>query len=71
MKIALGSDHAGFELKEDLRVFLIERQVEVLDLGAFSEAPVDYPDVAMKAAEKVSRREVDKITGLEESATKK
>lgn len=60
MKIALGSDHAGFELKEDLRAYLAERQVEVLDLGAFSEAPVDYPDVAVKVAEKVSRGEVER-----------
>jgi len=60
MKIALGSDHAGFELKEDLRAFLAERQVEVLDLGAFGEAPVDYPDVAMKVAEKVSGGEVER-----------
>ncbi len=60
MKIALGSDHAGFELKEDLRAFLAERQVEVLDLGAFGEAPVDYPDVAVKVAEKVSRGEVER-----------
>ncbi len=60
MKIALGSDHAGFELKEDLRAFLAERPVEVLDLGAISEAPVDYPDVAIKVAEKVSRGEVER-----------
>lgn len=60
MKIALGSDHAGFELKEDLRAFLAERQVQVLDLGAFSEAPVDYPDVAMQVAEMVSRGEVER-----------
>lgn len=60
MKIALGSDHAGFELKEDLRAYLAERQVEVLDLGAFSEDPVDYPDVAGKVAEKVSRGEVER-----------
>ncbi len=60
MKIALGSDHAGFELKEDLRSFLGERQVEIFDLGTFSEAPVDYPDVAIKVAEKVSRGEVER-----------
>jgi len=60
MKIALGSDHAGFELKEDLRAFLAERQVEVLDLGAFSEASVDYPDVAVKVAETVSRGEAER-----------
>jgi ribose 5-phosphate isomerase B len=60
MKIALGSDHAGFELKENLRSYLTEREVEVLDLGAFSDAPVDYPDVAEKVAEKVSRGEAQR-----------
>jgi ribose 5-phosphate isomerase B len=60
MRIAVGSDHAGFELKEDLRAFLAEQQVQVLDLGAFSGAPVDYPDVAVKVAEKVAGGEVER-----------
>jgi ribose 5-phosphate isomerase B len=54
MKIAIGCDHAGFELKEDLRVYLRERGVEVLDLGTPEGAPVDYPEIGMAVAEKVS-----------------
>ena len=60
MKIALGSDHAGFELKEDLRAFLAEMKIEALDLGTYSEDSVDYPDVAVKVAEKVARGEVER-----------
>lgn len=44
-KIAIASDHAGFELKETLKVFLQDR-FEILDLGTHSAAPVDYPDYA-------------------------
>src|SRR4030042_6881215 len=54
MKIAIGSDHAGLELKEDLRVYLRERGGEVLDLGTPEGAPVDYPEIGMAVAEKVS-----------------
>jgi ribose 5-phosphate isomerase B len=54
MKIAIGCDHAGFELKEDLRVYLRERGVEVFDLGTPDGAPVDYPEIGMAVAEKVS-----------------
>jgi ribose 5-phosphate isomerase B len=60
MKMALGSDHAGFELKEDLRAYLAELKIEALDLGTYSEDSVDYPDVAAKVAEKVAREEVER-----------
>jgi ribose 5-phosphate isomerase B len=43
MIIAIGSDHAGFLLKEQLRTWLTEHDYEVLDLGAYSEDRVDYP----------------------------
>jgi RpiB/LacA/LacB family sugar-phosphate isomerase len=46
MKIALGADHAGFELKERIKVFLAELQHEVIDCGTHSNEPVDYPDFA-------------------------
>jgi len=60
MKISLGSDHAGFELKEDLRGYLAEQKVEVIDLGIYNEEPVDYPDIGASVAQKVSRGEVDR-----------
>ena len=46
MRIAIGSDHAGFELKESTRTWLAESGHEVLDLGTHSAEPVDYPDYA-------------------------
>lgn len=46
MKIALGCDHAGFELKAQLLPWFAERGHAILDLGTFSADPVDYPDYA-------------------------
>jgi transaldolase / glucose-6-phosphate isomerase len=46
MRIAVGSDHAGFELKEAVKAFLTEENHEVLDVGTYSTEPVDYPDYA-------------------------
>ena len=46
MKIALGADHAGFELKERVKGLLLEFKHDVLDLGTRNTAPVDYPDFA-------------------------
>jgi ribose 5-phosphate isomerase B len=44
MKIAIGSDHAGFALKEAIKAHLLEKGYEVLDEGTHSEERVDYPD---------------------------
>jgi len=52
MKIALASDHAGFDLKEKIKEFLTE--YEVVDFGTFSKNSMDYPDTGLKAAEAVS-----------------
>ena len=46
MRIAVGSDHAGFELKEQLLAYLAELGHDVEDVGTASTAPVDYPDYA-------------------------
>ena len=46
MRIAIGSDHAGFELKETVKAFLTAEHHEVLDVGTHSTDPVDYPDYA-------------------------
>ena len=43
MRIAIGSDHAGFLLKEDVKAFLVQMGHEVVDVGTDSEEPVDYP----------------------------
>ncbi|MDE3179165.1 MAG: ribose 5-phosphate isomerase B [Acidobacteriota bacterium] len=44
MKVALGADHAGFDLKKDLIPFVRALGHDVLDVGTDSKAPVDYPD---------------------------
>lgn len=55
MRIYLGSDHAGFELKEKLKVFLSEKGYEVEDKGAFELNPEDdYPDFVRPVAEAVA-----------------
>ena len=51
--IGVGSDHFCFELKERLRSFLAESGEKTRDFGTFSDAPNDYPDVAMEVAEAV------------------
>lgn len=51
--VAIGADHGGFELKGVLIQALVEREYRVLDCGAFSPEPVDYPDVAYAVAKLV------------------
>jgi ribose 5-phosphate isomerase B len=56
MKVYLGTDHRGFELKEKLKAFLIENGYDVEDFGAFAfEDFDDYPDYIKPAAEAVSK----------------
>lgn len=59
MKIALASDHAGFEAKEKLKPLLKELGVEVEDLGTVSEESVDYPDYAARVGRKVAQGDAD------------
>ena len=59
MKIALGADHAGFELKERIRQHLLKQGVEVKDQGTNSGESVDYPDFARLVAEEVVRKNAD------------
>ncbi len=54
MKIALGSDHAGFVLKEQIREQLAARGAEAADFGTFCENSVDYPDIALPLVEAVA-----------------
>jgi ribose 5-phosphate isomerase B len=54
MRIAIGSDHAGFALKEELKQVLKEQGHEVADLGTHSEEPVDYPVYCVRVARAVA-----------------
>lgn len=56
MKLAIASDHAGFELKECLKDYL-SKEHELVDFGALKCEPTDYPAVSIKAAEAVARNE--------------
>src|SRR2546427_12170961 len=60
MKIAIASDHAGYRLKEDIKLRLRELGHEVRDFGTHSDDPVDYPDFVAPAAEAVSRGECER-----------
>jgi ribose 5-phosphate isomerase B len=60
MKIALGSDHGGYQLKENLKKYLKELNVEYKDFGCNSEKSVDYPDIGFKIAIEVKNRNYDK-----------
>jgi ribose 5-phosphate isomerase B len=60
MRIALGSDHAGFTLKEDVKAFLEEHGHDVVDYGTDSEQPVDYPAFIAAAAHAVGNGECER-----------
>src|SRR6266446_8092217 len=60
MKIAIGSDHAGFQYKEKIRDFLQGLGYSVTDFGTHSEEPVDYPLFIRPVAEAVARREFER-----------
>jgi ribose 5-phosphate isomerase B len=60
VKIALGSDHAGFKYKEIVKALLEQRGHEVLDFGAYSDASCDYPDFVRPAAEAVGNGEAER-----------
>jgi ribose 5-phosphate isomerase B len=60
MKIALGTDHAGFRYKEKVKELLTSLGHEVKDFGTFSEEAVDYPLFIRPAAEAVARGEYDR-----------
>lgn len=63
MKIAVGSDETGFELKKNIILFLKKQtdfSIEVVDFGVFDTNPIDYPDVAVKVAESIAAGECER-----------
>lgn len=60
MKIALASDHGGFELKEKIEEHLQQQGVEVVDLGCHTEESVDYPDYGKACGEAVVRGDAER-----------
>ena len=59
VRLALGADHGGYELKEAIRQWCLEKGYRVVDFGTSSEKSVDYPDYAHLVAEAVAKRDVD------------
>ena len=59
MNIAIGADHAGFLLKEDIKVFLQAQGDNVIDFGTTSTDPIDYPEFGHKVALSVQKGESD------------
>ena len=59
MKIAIGSDHAGFYLKEDIKKYLEEKNIEVIDMGPFDDKRVDYPDYGHAVGHEVIDNNLD------------
>jgi ribose 5-phosphate isomerase B len=53
-KICIASDHAGYELKEIIKIFLQEKNFEIKDFGTHSEESMDYPDIAHPLAQAVN-----------------
>ncbi|KPL22880.1 MAG: hypothetical protein AMJ75_07185 [Phycisphaerae bacterium SM1_79] len=60
MKIAIGSDHRGFEAKQQVKAIATELGHECVDFGTNDSNPVDYPDLAYVAATAVSKKEADR-----------
>ena len=60
MRIAIGADHAGFEMKQDLAGYLGSAGYEVVDLGTDGTAPVDYPDISEAVSQAVRNGQADR-----------
>ena len=58
-KICVASDHAGFQLKETIKNFLINKNISIIDLGPMNENSVDYPDYAKKVSNRIKSRKSD------------
>lgn len=60
MKIAVASDHGGYQLKEELKKYLKSRGIEILDLGTDSEESVDYPEYGHACGEAVAEGKAER-----------
>lgn len=57
--IAIGSDHGGYRLKEEVKKYLEEKNIEFVDFGCKSEESVDYPDIAKEVAKAVQSKKYE------------
>jgi len=59
MNVAIGADHGGYKLKEEIKAHLKKKKIKFKDFGTFSEASVDYPDIGKKVARAVASKKFD------------
>ena len=59
-QIIIGCDHAAFDLKEKIKHFLTDRNIDVEDVGTNSECSVDYPDFGIKVAQQISLNQFER-----------
>ena len=59
--IAIGSDHGGFKLKEEIKKYLDEKQIKYIDYGCMTEERVDYPNIAKEVAIAVQKGKCEKV----------
>lgn len=57
--IAIGSDHGGYKLKEEIKKYLEEKEIPYKDVGCMSENSVDYPNIAKEVAKEVQSKECE------------
>jgi|TARA_B110000238_G_C15943807_1_gene360157 ribose 5-phosphate isomerase B len=58
-KVCIASDHAGLNLKEDIKNHLINKNISIFDLGPYEQKSVDYPDYARKLANRIKAKKSD------------
>ena len=58
--IAIGCDHGGYKLKEEIKKYLDEKEIQYKDLGCMSEERVDYPNIAKEVAKEVASKKCEK-----------
>ena len=58
--IAIGADHGGYKLKEEIKRYLDEKEIKYIDVGTYTEERTDYPIYAEKVAKKLQNKECDK-----------
>ena len=57
--VCIASDHAGYDLKEDIKNYLINKNVSIFDLGPYEKKSVDYPDYAKKLGNRIKLKKSD------------
>ena len=57
--VCIASDHAGYKLKEDIKNYLIDKNLSIFDIGPFNDKSVDYPDYAKKLGHRIKLKKSD------------